>query len=581
MPKNNLRSIRKAYDEVTDKEYDAEVLLKGREEAFEVREIFTRDGIRPVCTECFQPLMISHRKKHLFLSHKPKYGPCDLKSGVWSKSEEESYYNAIATREGPRHKYLKNLIGERLSKVEGVEVNSISIDNKFIIREDGKRRPDVYCRYKGKELVFEIQISHLSLRYILGRHDFYKEHGIYLIWILDDIDVKNQDRFELDIKYLTSYKNFFLLQEESEEFNLLCRYKSVRIDDLEVRSKWKKKFIMLSDLKFDFQKHEVYWYDFGLEEQRAKDRLPELRKIKEEKDERQKQRLERIKKKEVVEFFKRELLEIWVKGSHPYYPIDHFLSYTFTQEQNEYLNSLLKLSSDNKKFKGEAILVHCVLHRNDPEFLDIILFSDFIDLDVNDTGKSNTSLFQAFYIKRSKYSLEGYWWSLFKRGYKLKDTDISFLRKEVLRFLDEKEFERRLLVFHTYEQLSSLGDELMSTANENRELLYTLYSTKINKPYGWRISFKQLVDVIIKTYPSQWPLVRVAYEHFHGIWDDVINNDHTGMVSRNLQSIENRNITLDYYVLQLVQTLYPELKEPIEGLWKKYRVTDGHWTSEI
>jgi hypothetical protein len=163
----------------------------------------------------------------------------------------------------------------------------------------------------------------------------------------------------------------------------------------------------------------------------------------------------------------------------------------------------------------------------------------------------------------------------------LKDSDVSFLKSEILKYNDEKEYERRLLLFRTYESLCGFGDDLMSTASENRELLYTLYSAKINKPYGWRVSYKQLVDTIIKNYPRQWPFVRIAYDCYHGIWNKVISEDRTGMVSRNLADFESKSWVLDYNVLKLVGALYPELKEQIEGLRKKYRVTDGHWTSEI
>ena len=581
MNKNHKRSIKKAYDEVTDQEYDADDLLKGWDDAYEVRTLFARDKIKPICTECFQPLTISRRKKHLFLSHKPKSNPCDLKQGAWSKQEEDSYYKAIAIKESPRHKYLKNLIGKKLESVDGVEVDSIKIDNKFIEKEGEKRRPDVYCKYQGKEIVFEIQLSHLSYRYILGRHDFYKKHKIYLIWILDGIDPKDQDKFELDVKYLTTYQNFFEVNENISKFSLRCRYKGVRIDNLEVRTKWKERNVTLDELNYNFQKYEVYWYDYGLEEQRAKDRLPELRKIKEEKERREAEREEKQRKKASVDGFKKELLEVWENGSHPYFPMDHFINYTFDEGQIKYLNSLLKLDAGNKKYHEEAILVHCVLHRDSPEFLDIIFFSGFIQLDVNDIGKSNTTLFQALYNKRNKFSLESYWWTLFGRGYKLKDSDVSFLKREILKYNDEKEYERRLLLFRTYESLCGFGDDLMSTASENRELLYTLYSAKINKPYGWRVSYKQLVDTIIKNYPRQWPFVRIAYEHYHGIWSKVISEDRTGMVKRNLADFESKNWVLDCNVLTLVKNLYPELKEQIEGLRKKYRVTDGHWTSEI
>ena len=72
-------------------------------------------------------------------------------------------------------------------------IYTVIIDNKFIIKENGKRKPDVYCKFQDKELVFEIQLSDLSLNYILNRYEFYRRNGIYLIWILDKFDIHNQE----------------------------------------------------------------------------------------------------------------------------------------------------------------------------------------------------------------------------------------------------------------------------------------------------------------------------------------------------------------------------------------------------
>jgi hypothetical protein len=50
--------------------------------------------------------------------------------------------------------------GRKKVKNEGPEV--------FLTQgKDGKRNPDVYCKFQDKELVFEIQLSDLSLAYIL------------------------------------------------------------------------------------------------------------------------------------------------------------------------------------------------------------------------------------------------------------------------------------------------------------------------------------------------------------------------------------------------------------------------------
>ena len=123
---------------------------------------------------------------------------------------------------------------------------------------------DVYCKYLDKELVFEIQLSDLSLRYIYDRHDFYKRKRIFLIWILDDFDVHGQRQMERDIKYLRDYQNFFKLDEESEPFRLLCTYKYPFLtDDNKLLSKWIEKSVNLQQLKFSVESCQVYYFDYG------------------------------------------------------------------------------------------------------------------------------------------------------------------------------------------------------------------------------------------------------------------------------------------------------------------------------
>ena len=48
---------------------------------------------------------------------------------------------------------------------------------------------------------------------------------MYLIWILDNFEVKGQNKTERAIKYLMEYQNFFRLDEETNDFRLLCKYK--------------------------------------------------------------------------------------------------------------------------------------------------------------------------------------------------------------------------------------------------------------------------------------------------------------------------------------------------------------------
>jgi hypothetical protein len=259
------RSIKIAFDKTSGEILEADEVFDIKTDAFEIRKKYHEGNLILSCCECEQDLMVSGSKyDRLHFKHKPGHGYCILADGKLTPQEHERFTEILKAKESDRHKELKNKIGELLKSVKGVDLGSIAIDDKFIIKENGKRRPDVYCKFQDKEIVFEIQLSDLSLGYILSRYEFYKEHGIYLIWILDNFDIHNQGTLERDIKYLTKYHNFFKLDEQSETLKLACEYKFPFLtDDNKLLTKWLKKSVSLSELKYDSEVFQAYYYNFG------------------------------------------------------------------------------------------------------------------------------------------------------------------------------------------------------------------------------------------------------------------------------------------------------------------------------
>jgi competence CoiA-like predicted nuclease len=219
------RLIRLAFDKISKSNVDANELFDTKKDAFEIRKQSSRDEFDFFCKECDQPLEISTSKyDRLHFKHVKGAEYCILKDEDLSPEEREKFTLNLKFKESDRHKFLKNRVAELLQKTVGVETSSIYVDDKFIIKGNEKRRPDVHCVFENKE-IFEIQLSNLSLRYILSRYDFYQKNGIYLIWILDDFDIHGQAQMERDIKYLNKYQNFFKLDESHREFKLTCDYK--------------------------------------------------------------------------------------------------------------------------------------------------------------------------------------------------------------------------------------------------------------------------------------------------------------------------------------------------------------------
>ncbi len=203
------RAIKFAIDLNSGDLLDADVKFRSTKEAHLIREQYSRRELDLRCYECEQPLNVSKSiYDRVYFKHTQHASDCILKDCNFSMGDMEMIRKAVYSRESDRHKYLKGTIANLLENTPGVDVNSVTADTKFLFSEQSKRRPDVYCRYLDKELVFEIQLSPLPQRYILDRYDFYRNKGIFLIWILDKFSVHGQSATEKDIKYLNTYRIF-------------------------------------------------------------------------------------------------------------------------------------------------------------------------------------------------------------------------------------------------------------------------------------------------------------------------------------------------------------------------------------
>ncbi len=272
------RSIHQAKDRITNKLLNADEIFRITKDAFEIRRQYHAREIEPYCCECDQNLTVSTSKNdRLYFKHLPNSEPCILKDGNLTVLEMQQINDILVAKESDRHKFLKNRIAELLVKTDGVLTESVFADNKFIYNLNEKRRPDVYCRFRDKELVFEIQLSNLSLKYILDRTNFYKKKGIYLIWILDKFNIHGQSQMERDIKYLTAFHNFFKLDEESSNFKLVCTYKNPFVSDRNiVISPWTVKSVSLLEVKFDPNTFQIYYLNYSNKLKEAETLLKEI-----------------------------------------------------------------------------------------------------------------------------------------------------------------------------------------------------------------------------------------------------------------------------------------------------------------
>lgn len=547
------RSIKIAFDKTSGEILDADEVFDIAKDAFEIRKKYHEKNLILSCCECEQHLMVSDSKyDRLHFKHKPGHSYCILADGKLSPHDHEKITAILKAKESDRHKELKNKNGELLKNVSGVDVSTIQIDNKFIIKGNEKRKPDVYCKFHDKELVFEIQLSDLSLGYILSRYDFYKKHGMYLIWILDNFDIHNQGTLERDIKYLTKYENFFKLDEKSETLKLECEYKFPFLtDDNKLLTKWLKKSVALNELKFDSEVHQAFYYNFGDNKTKTetfqKQKEAEIKEA--ERKKREQQRLENAQNTakyivaEIADFRKRKI-QNFDSISNQLEELDDF--------EFDVLNKTLNLKGKSKspliKWIDEAT-------QDDVVFLSFVLKTNKIDLDINTNDNGRTPL-QALFENENIYKTTPAL-SLFQAGYTLTESDNLKLNelKEKLKISEAD--------FYIYKFCNNLTDRnLVSDVLQFSKLLFIIESARSKELITFNFQGNKWVSFAnnaIQYYSEYWEYIELAFKKF-GLWDELIKLDIKGTFQKKVEQFYSKMPRQKYDFEEVFNDLYPEME---------------------
>lgn len=238
-----------------------------------------------VCAICHQALKIRGDRAgaiSIHFAHLYDSGDCPIKTGQkYSREEiERMKYNGV--KESPMHIKLKNAIADIIR--EDGRFADIKVDETF--KSDGLakewKRPDVSAAFNKDKIVFEVQLSTTFLSVIVQRETFYRENGIYIMWLFNEFntDAETQKFTEKDIIY-SNNNNAFVINNEtielsagSGEFMLYCYYQRPTASESGViTSDWEKRLISFDDVKFDSETRKVYFYDFRAEKKKLQQEL--------------------------------------------------------------------------------------------------------------------------------------------------------------------------------------------------------------------------------------------------------------------------------------------------------------------
>lgn len=547
------RSIKIAFDKLSGEILDADEIFDITKDAFQIRKKYHEKNLELSCCECEQDLMVSGSKyDRLHFKHKPGHEFCILANGQFSPLEQEKFTAILKAKESKRHKDLKKKIGKLLENVKEVDKSSIQIDNKFIIKGNERRKPDVYCKFQDKEIVFEIQLSDLSLGYILSRYDFYKKNGIYLIWILDNFDLHNQGTLERDIKYLTKYENFFKLDESSETFRLLCDYKYPFLTDKnKLLTKWLKKSIFLNELNFDSEVFQTFYYNFGDHKLRTEN-LQKQRIFELEESERKRKEIERLEKAEQkakdlvinIADFRRQKLH-------------NFSLITNKIEKLNNLELILFNKILNLKGRNKPPLLTWIdkASQDDVGFLNFIITTKEIEIDIIKSHNGRTA-FQALFENSniSKFVIAQ---ALFQVGYKLTEND----KTKLIQLKEKEEIEE--LDFHCYFFCDRLKNRtLAKNIFDFIKLLLILESARNNDLIYFKYNGNKWISFAnnaIQYYSEYWEYIELTFKHF-GTWDELIKIDTNGTFQKKVEQFYSKMPIQKYDFDRIFKDLFPEIE---------------------
>ncbi len=545
------RSIKLAFDKNLGKILEAEEVFSETKDAFNIRKQYHEKKLNLFCCECEQELMVSGSKfDRLHFKHKPGHSFCNLSDGQLTVKEQDVFTKILRSKESERHIELKTNIGKMLENVDGVDIESIAIDNRFISCNGEKRRPDVFCNYKGLNIVFEIQLSELSLGYILSRYEFYKKNQMFLIWILDDFDIHNQGTLERDIKYLTEYENFFKLDESTNSLKFICEYKYPFLtEDNRLLTKWLTTSVSLSQFQFDSSVYQVFYYNFGNNKTKAekiqKVRETELLEIKRQKLEERTLNLAKDRARKIIDNIKYVR-----KNKHLSYDRIKLQIDEFNALEIKALNDLLGLS----KRKTPIIKWIKNAKREDYRFIEFLIICKKIEKDLNETNIEGQSTFQClidnneFHYNGKKTLLK----RLLENGYKYISNDLKKLES----LIDTSE---EIMLF---ELCNMVNNRIHVTSLfRHSKLIFILESAKRNKLIGYKYTKKkwiQLANTAIEYYKEYWDYIESVFKYYQ-VWDKVESEDASGKFSKKLQDYYLTMPKQNYELDELINELYPEI----------------------
>lgn len=294
------QTIEIAIDLETDRVYEASELLTMSEDEFSsLRRLAMKNrverkqgqaGARLVCALCQSPVYLSRYRSedgNRWFVHDGASLQCPWYEGNKLSADIHRALIYRGAQEGKEHRRIKNFLTAWLQKEPNVtDINEEKVTHGQILKGEWKR-PDVQCVIGDKHIVFEIQLSYTFLSEVIKRDEFYRQEGIFIIWVFSAINI--QRSVVIDELHF-NHRNLFSVDASSENETELrnrlvfsAHFKKPTLMSGVPVDEWDKRFITLDDVIFPFSDYRPYFFDYETERQKLiDDHATALKKEKED-----------------------------------------------------------------------------------------------------------------------------------------------------------------------------------------------------------------------------------------------------------------------------------------------------------
>jgi len=249
------------HDKAIGADYEAVIKLRSA-----LQEGIQREEPLYACSMCRVPVyLVSQKDERKFhFRHTLEDGRCSAKTrGQLSQDEIDARrYNGV--KESQAHINMKNWVAESLRA--DLDFSQVEVEQRWTGKFSGEwRKPDVRANYKGKPVVFEVQLSTTYLNVITARRSFYQREGALLIWVFANFD-EGPRRLTQDDVFFTNNRNAFVVSEatrnvsiERWSFHLGCIWATPSEGP---STSLQRRVVPFAELTLDQETQRAYYFDF-------------------------------------------------------------------------------------------------------------------------------------------------------------------------------------------------------------------------------------------------------------------------------------------------------------------------------